>query len=309
MGKEAIVSRGELIEIGGSFRIPEVMAASGATLHEVGTTNRTRFQDYARAIGPRTGLILKVHPSNFEISGFTEEASLEDLVALGKERGLPVVFDLGSGYLLPEGTLDVGGEPSVRTALKTGADVVCFSADKLMGASQGGLLLVAPKHVHAFRSNHLLRALRVDKLSYFLLGKAVETYRRGRWEEIPGLRMLEAPIGALRRRASGLLRRIETKIPGRFWLEVVLEEGRVGAGSAPTHGIPSPALAVRPVRGSVTNLDGYLRREGSPAVMGVVAEDRLLLHMRTVLPGQVKALEERLEGYPEWHENRGSTPS
>jgi L-seryl-tRNA(Ser) seleniumtransferase len=292
-GREAVVSRGELVEIGGGFRLPEVMAASGAILREVGTTNRTRLADYAAAVGPSTGLLLKVHPSNFRIRGFTCETSLEELASLGRERGVPVVMDLGSGLLAPEGSLDLGDEPSVRSCLGAGPDVVCFSADKLLGASQAGILLARREICERLRRDPLLRALRVDKVSYLLLGRAVEAYRRGAWLELPAVAALCETEEALKRRARALAAAVRRAAPGRFELAITVLEGRAGGGTAPLHPLPSPALRVRPVEGSVEALEEFMRR-GDPAVVGVLHEGAYHLHLRTLLPREIPDLVRRL---------------
>ena len=297
-GRETVVSRGELVEIGGGFRIPEVLAASGAVLKEVGTTNRTRLSDYRKAAGPGTGLLLKVHPSNYRIVGFTEEVPLGELVALGKKLRLPVAMDLGSGLLTGAEELGLEGENTVAQVLADKPDALCFSADKLLGGSQAGILMAAPRHAAAFRSNPLLRALRADKLVYFLLGEILNAYRSGRRREVPALSLLLAPAPLLRRCAVGLRRRIEALAPGRFDLRVVEAEGRAGGGTAPTSPLRSPALAVRPAKGSCAALDGHLRR-GDPPVLGIVERDRLLLHMRTLLPGDHAVLAERIASFSE----------
>ena len=295
-GHETVVSRGELVEIGGGFRIPEVLAASGAVLKEVGTTNRTRLSDYRKAAGPRTGLLLKVHPSNYRIVGFTQEVPLRELVALGKKLRIPTAMDLGSGLLAGARELGLEGESTVAQVLADGPDALCFSADKLLGGSQAGVLMMAPRRAAAFRANPLLRALRADKLVYFLLGEILKAYGTGRHDEIPALSLLLTPEAALRRRALGLKRRVERLAPGRFDLRVVEAEGRAGGGTAPTSPLPSPALAVRPLKGSCAGLDAHLRR-GDPPVLGVVERDRLILHVRTLLPGDPALLAARLASF------------
>lgn len=293
-GRETLVSRGELVEIGGGFRMPEVMRASGARLREVGTTNRTRPADFRKAAGPESGLLLKVHTSNYRIVGFTEEVSLGDLVLLGRELRLPVAFDLGSGLvweglrpLLPD-------EPSVADALREGPDAVCFSGDKLLGACQAGILLVKPQWAEVFRKNPLTRALRVDKVTYALLGEVAQRYLRDRPREVPALALFARTEPELRRRARRLARRLSTLCPGAFDLEVVSAEGRSGAGSAPVTPLPSPALAVAPRRGSAEALERFLRTGGDPPVLAQVAEGRVLLHLRTLLPGEEPPLAARL---------------
>jgi L-seryl-tRNA(Ser) seleniumtransferase len=297
-GRETLVSRGELVEIGGGFRVPEVLAASGAVLKEVGTTNRTRISDYRKAAGPQTGLLLKVHPSNYRIVGFTEEAPLRELVDLGSELRVPVAMDLGTGLLAEGEELGLEGESTVAQVLADGPDAFCFSADKLLGGSQAGVLMVAPRHVEAFRSNPLLRALRADKLAYFLLGEVLRAYRTGRRRELPALALLAAPAAGLRRRAVSLKRTVSQLAPGRFHMEVVEAQGRAGGGTAPTSPLRSPALALRPAAGSCRALDDFLR-SGDPPVLGVMEKDRLLLHMRTLLPGDHLPLAQRIASFPE----------
>ena len=298
-GRECLLSRGELVEIGGGFRMPEVMKASGARLKEVGTTNRTRLSDYREAIGPDTGLLLKVHTSNYRVLGFTQEVSPAELVALGKEAGLPVGFDLGSGLVAAPAKSGLADEPSVQEALKAGPDALCFSADKLFGACQAGLLMVAPDLAAAFRANPLLRALRVDKVTYFLLGAMVDLYRRGRLDAVPALAMLARSAASLKASAKVLLREVQAAAPGAFELEVVQAEGRVGAGSAPLAPLPSPALAVKPGKGSVEALEAFLRTGGDPPIVSVISEGRLHVHVRTLFPGDKPLLVRRLAQFKE----------
>ncbi len=295
-GKETVVSRGELVEIGGGFRVPEVMAASGALLREVGATNRTAPEDYAAAVTERTGLLLKVHPSNFRVLGFTREVTPAELAALGRERAVPSAFDLGSGLLLPPELLETGGEMGVREALAAGLDAVCFSADKLLGACQAGVLLIHPRFLQAFRRNPLLRALRADKYTYFLLAGALDLYRRGLWREIPALALLAAGPRELERRARALRRALLRAAPRRFEIEVVRAEGRVGGGAAPLYPLPSPALAIRPAEGSASALEAFLRK-GDPPVVAPLSGDRVLLHVRTLLPGDGAAITSHLARY------------
>jgi L-seryl-tRNA(Ser) seleniumtransferase len=297
--KETVVSRGELVEIGGGFRMPEVMAASGALLREVGTTNRTRISDYRVACGTNTGLLLKVHTSNYLIRGFAQDVSLSDLVALGRELQIPAGFDLGSGLTVPPGRLGLAEEPAVSDALGTGVNALCFSADKLFGACQAGLLLVAPELAARFRANPLLRAMRADKMAYAVLGAVLDLYRRGRWQEIPALAMLSAPSSALLSRARRLKTRIERAAPGRFRIQVIRAEGRVGGGCAPLDPLPSPALADSPVSGRGEALEAHLRAGGEPPVLPVMSEGRVVLHLRTLLKGEEGLLARRLAEFPE----------
>jgi L-seryl-tRNA(Ser) seleniumtransferase len=296
-GKETVVSRGELVEIGGGFRMPEVMAASGALLKEVGTTNRTRLSDYQKAVGQGTGLLLKVHTSNYRIRGFTEDVSLEELVALGREVKKPVGFDLGSGLALAPSSVGLTDEPTIAAALAAGPDALCFSADKLFGACQAGLLLVAPKLADRFRKNPVLRAMRADKMAYATLGVVLDLYRRGRWQKIPALALLGTPTPFLLSRARRLKHLIEAAAPGRFVMQVLRAEGRVGGGCAPLESLPSPAVAVAPAAGNSRELEEYLRAGGEPPVLAQLVGDRVMLHLRTLLSNDLRDLVARFKEY------------
>ncbi len=296
-GRECVVSRGELVEIGGGFRMPEVMKASGARLVEVGTTNRTGIHDFRRAVGPETGALLKVHTSNYRVVGFTKKATLEELVSLGNELGLPVGYDLGSGNVGEAGNDSLLEEPTVRSALAAAPTALCFSADKLFGACQAGILLVDPAMVEAFRSNPLLRALRVDKITYFLLGTVVDLYRKGRGNLLPALSMLALPEAGLRSKALLLRRKVEKLAPSIFRMEVVSAEGCVGAGSAPTYPLPSPALAISASGVKVNELEHFLRSGGEAPILSVVSNNRVLLHTRTILKGESGVIAERLAAF------------
>ena len=282
-GKEAIVSRGELIEIGGEFRIPDVMEKSGARLKEVGTTNRTRAADYERAIGPETGLILKVHTSNFKIMGFTEEADLVSLVELGRKRGVPVVDDLGSGCFIDLENYGLEREPTVRACIATGVDAVTFSGDKLLGGPQGGIIVGKKEVLARIRKNPLNRALRIDKLTLAALEATLVKYLKPA-EALADLRVLRAltePVAEVRKRArrlATLLRRAD--VPG---LRVALAEGvsMAGGGSLPTREIPTVLLDVQLGPFSAAALEGRLRRGATPVICRV-ADDRVLLDARTL---------------------------
>ena len=263
-GREVLVSRGELIEIGDGFRIPDVLARSGARLREVGTTNRTRAADYDRAIGPETALLLRVHQSNFRVVGFTEQPRLEELVRIGRTHGIPVVDDLGSGVLV-----ELEGEPSARDALNAGADLVCFSGDKLLGGPQAGIVVGRADLVEMLRRHPLQRALRADKLTLAALEGTLALYldpeRAER--EIPVLRMLEEPLETVRGRAE----RLAELVGG----EVEQTVGRVGGGALPLVELPSFACAVE------EELAMPLR-EGEPPIVGILRDGRLLLDCRTL---------------------------
>ena len=274
-GREAIVSRGELVEIGGSFRVPDIMAKSGATLVEVGTTNRTHLDDYRRAITERTGAIVKVHRSNFALEGFVADADASDLAALADECSLPLLHDLGSGLLLSLEAYGLAGEPTAREALNAGASVVTMSGDKLLGGPQAGIVLGARAQIDAMRRNPLARALRVDKMTLAALEATLTLYREpGRaLREIPALVMLTTSVGTLRARADAVRARL-----GEDRCDVVESEASVGGGAYPTARIPSVALALR---GDAAQLERKLRL-GDPCVVGRVSEGRLLLDLRTI---------------------------
>jgi L-seryl-tRNA(Ser) seleniumtransferase len=263
-GREVLVSRGELIEIGDGFRIPDVLARSGARLHEVGTTNRTRATDYERAIGPDTALLLRVHQSNFRVVGFTEQPRLADLVRVGRAHGLPVVDDLGSGVLV-----QLEDEPSAKDALEAGADLVCFSGDKLLGGPQAGIVVGRAELVERLRRHPLQRALRADKLTLAALEATLALYLdpERATREIPVLRMLAEPAEAVRARAE----RLAAEVGG----EVEETVGRVGGGALPLAELPSFACAVE------EELAAHLR-EGDPPVVTLVRDGRCLLDCRTL---------------------------
>jgi L-seryl-tRNA(Ser) seleniumtransferase len=291
-GEGVAVSRGELVEIGGGFRIPEILERSGARLVEVGSTNRTRLADYAAELGaPSVATVLKVHRSNFRITGFTEEATIEDLAAASSAAGVPLVYDLGSGLLIDAARLGLPPEPRPHEALEAGADLVVFSGDKLLGGPQAGVVLGRRAHVERLRKNPLCRALRVDKTTLAGLEATLRLYRQPERaiEEIPTLRMLAAPAAALRDRAQGLAARLEA---GGLHGEVVETRGAVGGGTYP--GVELPSWAVAPDWGCSAQEGADRLRDGTPPVVGRIVDDRLLLDVRTVLPGAEDALVRRL---------------
>jgi L-seryl-tRNA(Ser) seleniumtransferase len=269
-GREVIVSRGELVEIGDGFRIPDVLARSGARMVEVGTTNRTRAADYERAIGPETAALLRVHQSNFRIVGFTEQPSLRDLAQIAKRAGLPLVDDLGSGSLI-----DVGDEPTASSSLAAGADLVCFSGDKLLGGPQAGVVVGRAELVERLRRHPLQRALRADKLTLAALegtlGLLVDPERARR--EIPVLRMLDEPLDAVRARAE--------RLAGLIGGEVEETVARVGGGALPLAELPSAACSIE------ERVVQHLRL-GEPPVIGIVRDGRLLLDARTLTDAEVE---------------------
>lgn len=268
-GREVVVSRGELVEIGDGFRIPDVLVRSGARLVEVGTTNRTRAADYERAIGPDTAVVLRVHPSNFRVVGFTEQPRLDELAAVAHAHGLPLVDDLGSGALV-----DLGDEPTAAASLVAGADLVCFSGDKLLGGPQAGIVVGRADLVDRLRRHPLQRALRADKLGLAALEGTLALYldpARAR-REVPVLRMLEEPLSSVRARAE----RLAALVGG----EVEETVGRVGGGALPVTDVPSAACAVDASFAEPL-------RAGDPPVLGIVRDGRLLLDARTLTDAEV----------------------
>ena len=292
-GREVIVSRGELVEIGGSFRVPDIMERAGVDLVEVGTTNRTHLADYERAIGSRTALLLKIHRSNFEQRGFVAEVSLTQLAEIGRKRGLPIVEDLGSGTLIDLSSRGFPAEVYAPARLKLGADVVCFSGDKLLGGPQAGVLLGSPEIVAAMRRNPLARALRMDKLSLAALDATLECYLGGRAEsEIPVLRQLLEPLDNLETRARALAERL-----GRAWgdalrIEVEPDRGFVGGGSTPGFALDSWVVTLR-TSVSAGQLAERLRAAPLP-VIARLRDDALVIDVRTLLEGDEDAVEQAL---------------
>src|SRR5579863_6905884 len=286
-GGEVIVSRGELIEIGDGFRIPEIMAESGAALREVGTTNRTRIADYERAINQNTRLLLRVHPSNFQITGFAEKPTLEELAALSHRTTLPLIEDLGSGCLVD---LSVAGitEPVVRDSIEAGVSVVMFSGDKLLGGPQAGIIAGKKELVTRIRRHPLFRALRIDKLTTAALAATLSAYLRAAFDEIPALRMIRLSPQELKRRAENFLRELTPEIPlGEVELEITDGASLAGGGSTPTQSLPTKIIRIASARHSAAQLEQRLRR--SPAGINVIArieDDRLVLDLRTVFPEQ-----------------------
>lgn len=295
-GGEVIVSRGELIEIGDSFRIPDICARSGAVLREVGTTNRTRVADYAAAINERTRVLMRVHPSNFRIVGFTERPNLAELVELAREHRLVVLEDLGSGCLSDLASRGIRDEPPVSESLKAGVDVITFSGDKLLGGPQAGVLVGKRAFLGKIRKNPLFRALRVDKLTIAALEATIELYLRGQTKAIPALRMIETSKEEITGRAASLAERIAS-VPG---LSVALLDGEsvIGGGSTPGQSLATKLIAVTHARHSAQALEALLR-QNSPPVIARVERDQLLLDVRTVFEDQDEELAQALERLPE----------
>ncbi|MGI8400573.1 MAG: L-seryl-tRNA(Sec) selenium transferase [Gemmatimonadaceae bacterium] len=288
--KEVLVSRGELVEIGGSFRIPDIMGRSGAKLIEVGTTNRTHDDDYRRAITPKTAAIVKVHRSNFAIEGFTSDVSVERLAFIAAEHGLPVLYDLGSGLMLPLDEYGLGGEPTAATALASGASLVLMSGDKLLGGPQAGIILGAATLIARLRKSPFARAMRVDKLTLSALEATLRLYLEPEraLKEIPVLAMLTTPVSELELRARTI---VVTLTANGIDADVVESSASVGGGAFPTARIPS--LAIR-LPGNPQRAEEKLRA-GSPAVIARISDGSILLDMRSVLPGEDEMLARAIE--------------
>jgi L-seryl-tRNA(Ser) seleniumtransferase len=290
-GKEVIVSRGELVEIGGSFRIPEVMKASGAILREVGTTNKAHLADYENALCGNTALLLKVHQSNYRVIGFTEEVPIEKLLKIGKEYKIPVIDDLGSGCMIDLKKYGVHGEPTVQEVVRTGADIVTFSGDKLLGGPQAGIIIGKGKYIQRIQQNPLLRAMRIDKMTLASLEATFMQYldEEKAIKEIPTLRMLTESADVIKRRAKKILASLKKDIADRARLEVVPDESQAGGGSLPEINFPTFAVSVKPLNISVNELEKRLRL-GSPPVIARIKGDALLMDARTVQEGEIKML-------------------
>ena len=294
--REVIVSRGELIEIGGSFRLPDVMRHSGCLLKEVGTTNRTRIADYEEAITPETGMLLRAHTSNFRIMGFTEQVSLQDLVSLGRKYDIPVMEDLGSGTLVDMSSYGLEEEPTVPRTVATGVDIVTFSGDKLLGGPQAGIIVGRKEYIERIKKNALLRALRIDKFTVSVLEATLKEYLDvdKAIQAIPVLRMLACPPAEIRKRAIRLSRRLKKNLADKAEITVQAESSQAGGGSLPLMQIPTFAISLKPRHCSVAELDRRLRRN-SPPIIGRVSKERMIFDLRTVsdveIPAIVKALE------------------
>ena len=286
-GGEVIVSRGELIEIGDGFRIPEIMEQSGAILREVGTTNRTRLADYENAINEKSRLLLRVHPSNFKVTGFTDKPSLDELAALSQRSGLPLVEDLGSGCLIDLSEHGIS-EPTVRQSVEAGVGLVTFSGDKLLGGPQAGIIAGKKDLIARVRRHPLFRALRVDKLAIAALEATLGTYVRAAWDEVPAMRMIRMTPYELKRRAENFIRELRPELPlDEVKIEIADGTSLAGGGSTPSQSLPSKVIRIASARYSATKLEQRLRR--APAGIAVIArveDERLILDLRTVFPEQ-----------------------
>jgi L-seryl-tRNA(Ser) seleniumtransferase len=283
-GKEVIVSRGELVEIGGSFRIPDIMGKTSAILREIGTTNKTHLDDYAAAINKNTGLILKVHKSNFKMMGFTKEVPLEELVALGRKHNIPVMEDLGSGNLIDIRKYGLEGEPTAQESIKKGADVVTFSGDKLLGGPQAGIIIGRESYINAIKKNPLHRTVRIDKMTLAGIEATLRLYldEEKAIQSIPTLKMLTMPITELERKAEKLLREMEnTETSAIFDLEIQGNTSEVGGGALPLQKLLTRVLSLKPKTLSVDFVEQYFRSY-HPSILGRIYKDQFLFDLRTI---------------------------
>jgi L-seryl-tRNA(Ser) seleniumtransferase len=292
VGKEVIISRGQLIEIGGSFRIPDIMSVSGAIMREVGTTNITRLADYERAIGPNTGALLQVHSSNYRISGFTKSVALADLAALGKKHGLPVIDDIGSGALLDFARFGFHDEPMARASVAAGADLVLFSGDKLLGGPQAGIIVGRNEWIQKIEKDPLMRAFRLDKMTLAALETTLRLYlhEERALREVPVLHMLGTPLEELRQRAEKLAGQLRD-LAGLGVVTTVLDVAYVGGGSLPDQALKSWVVEIEPTSVSDAELARRLRL-GTPAVMARLRDGKLVLDVRTIFEHQEMSLVE-----------------
>ncbi len=281
-GKECIVSRGELVEIGGAFRIPDIMEQSGATLREVGTTNKTKISDYENAINENTGALMKVHKSNYDIVGFTEEATLEQLVELGKKYELPVIYDMGNGLMLDMSAYGVD-EPNVPASLATGIDVMLFSGDKLLGGPQGGIIVGRDEYIKKMKKHPLARAIRVDKMTFAAMEETLKKYRDESvaLRDIPILSMISASADSLKSKAEKLAELVREECGDCFNIEIVDVLDQIGGGSAPSVRLPGYAVAINSDEGTTKSLERRLRKYELP-VIARIQHDQLLLCVRTI---------------------------
>ncbi len=290
-GREVIVSRGELIEIGGSFRMPDVMAKSGAKLVEVGTTNKTYITDYEKALSPETSLLLKVHPSNYAIIGFTHNVCVSELVELGMRRGIPVMEDLGSGALVDMTRFGLCNEPMPQDSIKAGADVVTFSGDKLLGGPQAGIILGKREYIEAIRKNPLMRAFRVDKMVIAALGALFRILSSSRQpeKEIPTLALIARTPDEIRELAQRAYDAVKPAMRKSLDIEIIEGESRVGGGSAPGQTLPTRLLVMKPKKLSADEIARQLRQY-KPAIVGFIRNDAYCLDFRTIQPEEISEL-------------------
>jgi L-seryl-tRNA(Ser) seleniumtransferase len=289
-GKEVIVSRAELVEIGGSFRIPDILKRSGAFLREVGTTNKTRIRDYQDAVGPNTALLLKVHQSNFKMLGFTERPELRALVELSRSLGIPLVEDIGSGCLMDLTPYGVRDEPVVQDSLSAGVDLICFSGDKLLGGPQAGIIAGAKKFVDPIRRNPLMRTYRVEKLIFGALEATLGSYRFGKAvSEIPIMRMIATTGEELQKRARSFSRRLRARLPKDVQVRLSKGDSVIGGGSCPESQLLTTLITLESGSVRPSLIESRLRSQDPPVILRV-EEDKVLIDLRTVFPAQEPVL-------------------
>lgn len=295
-GKEAIVSRGQLVEIGGSFRVPAVMEQSGAKLIEVGTTNRTHLSDYRNAISENTGTILKVHQSNYKILGFTQEVEIEELVALGSKHEIPIIEDIGSGVFIDMSKYGITYEPTVQKSVEKGIDVVTFSGDKMLGGPQAGIIVGKKKYIDLMKKNQLTRALRIDKMTLAALEATLKLYldETTAIKEIPGLKMLTKSVEVLKKDAQKLSKMLRMKLKDRVTIEVKEDSSQVGGGAMPLESLKTFVLAIKPTNKSVTDVEYQLRTAEVPVITRI-SKDRIIVDVRTLFDSEYKAIVDTLD--------------
>jgi len=301
--REAVVSRGQLVEIGGAFRIPDVMRRSGAVMVEVGTTNKTHLRDYEEVIGPDTAVLLRVHQSNFQIVGFTGDVATEELVALGRRHGIPVMEDLGSGCLVDFSRYGLPKEPTVQEVVSAGVDLVTFSGDKLLGGPQAGILVGEKDLVSRIQKNPLNRAMRIDKLTLLALEETLRLYRdeESALRHIPTLNMIFQSVETLRTRARGLRRRIGRIDSGNFTVTLADGNSKTGGGALPLLDLPTCLVALVPGRMPAHEIESRLRAS-DPPVVARVENDRVLLDVRTIQDRELRILAQAVRGLSELHD-------
>lgn len=297
-GKEVIVSRGELVEIGGSFRVPDVMASSGAILKEVGTTNKTHLYDYESAINENTALLLKVHQSNFRTIGFTKQIEIDELVTLGRKHNIPVMFDLGSGCLIDLKPYGVHIEPTVQDIVKSGCDIVTFSCDKLLGGPQGGVIVGKTELIEKIAKNPLMRAVRIDKLTLSAFEAVLMHYldEEKAKKEIPTLKMLLQDVNEIKDRAKRIAMRLRREVKEDIAnIEVIADSSQSGGGALPEIEFKTYVVAIKPKKLSVNKLEERFRH-GNPPIIARIKEDALIIDARTVRNREIEVLVKRIEG-------------
>lgn len=294
-GREAVVSRGELVEIGGSFRVPEVMEQSGARLVEVGATNRTYLADYEKAISENTGVLLKVHTSNYRILGFTESVPARELVGLARKNDLPLIEDIGSGSFIDLSKYGIDYEPTVQEAVSAGIDIVTFSGDKMLGGPQAGIIVGRKKYVDMIKKNPLTRALRIDKMTLAALEATLMHYveEERALRNIPTLRMIVESGDSLKSKAKRLSRMLKSQLKDCADINIVQEESQIGGGSMPLEKLPTYAVAVKPRACSVNELEKNLRNAKTPVIVRT-QRDNILLDVRTILEDEYTAIRDTL---------------